>query len=110
MDWTRYKELERLEWETKQANPITLEVTAEDYRDWKFALMLLRRVQGNTRDGDLLRVDDCLSPLLGRINDAFRALPEVRALIQEQRDMLSDDLEAKGQPRLQPLGGSEDDG
>jgi hypothetical protein len=50
--------------------------------------MLLRRVQGNTKDGDLLRVEERLLPVLRRIQDAFREVPEVKAAINEQRSLL----------------------
>jgi hypothetical protein len=97
MDWARYKELEREEWEAMKATPITLEVTAEEFRDWKFGMMLLRRVQNNTKDGDLLRVDEALVPLLGRIREAFDELPEVQKRRFERNKMLNAELVARGQ-------------
>lgn len=88
MDRERYVAAQAQERDARRANPVTIEVTGEDYEEWKFALMLLRRVAGNTRDGDLDRVESRLSPLLGRINEAFREVPGVKAAINEQRDLL----------------------
>ena len=88
MDRDRYVAAQAKERDARRANPVTLQVTGEEYEEWKLALMLLRRVAGNTRDGDLDVVDRRLSPLLGRINDAFREVPEVKAAINEQRSLL----------------------
>jgi hypothetical protein len=88
VDRPRYIAAQTKEREARRSNPVTVEVTGKDYEDWKFALMLLRRVAGNTRDGDLDRVERRLTPLLKRIADAYREVPEVKAAINEQRDLL----------------------
>lgn len=88
MDREAYVAAQVKEREARRANPVTIEVTGEDYETWKFALMLLRRVQGNTKDGDLERVEKRLAPLLGRIHEAFREVPAVKAAIAEQRELL----------------------
>lgn len=88
MDRAAYVAAQAKERDARHANPITVEVTGQDYDEWKFALMLLRRVAGNTKDGDLDRVERRLAPLLGRIHDAFKEVPEVKAAINEQRVLL----------------------
>jgi hypothetical protein len=88
VDRERYVAAQAKERDARRTNPVTIEVTGEDYEDCKFALMLLRRVQGNTKDGDLLRVEERLLPVLRRIQDAFREVPEVKAAINEQRSLL----------------------
>lgn len=88
MDRERYVAAQAKEREARHANPVTIEVTGSDYNEWKFALMLLRRVAGNTRDGDLDRVESRMAPLLGRISNAFREVPDVKAAINEQRELL----------------------
>lgn len=87
-DWPRYRKAEDDEWEARKRNPVLVQVDAYTLREAKQALMLLRRVQGNTKDLDLRRVEDGLVPLLHSIESAFRALPEVHAAINEQREVL----------------------
>jgi hypothetical protein len=96
MDWARYKELEREEWDAMKANPITLEITAEEFRDWKWGLMLLRRVRDNSKDIDLTRVDNVLAPLVGRMREQFDALPDVKVRRRERNEMLADNLDKSG--------------
>lgn len=101
MTWFEEKrDLERQEWEARKADPVMIEVTAEEHADMKFALMLLRRVQGNTKDGDLLRVNDRLVPIYEKIEQEFRRQPEVAALVKKQREVLNRMLEERGQPPL----------
>lgn len=88
MDRARYVDAQARERDARHANPVTVEVTGQDYDEWKFALMLLRRVQGNTNDPDLERVERRLAPLLGRITDAFREVPAVKEAINDQRALL----------------------
>lgn len=101
MTWFEEKrDLEQQEWEVRKAEPVMIEVTAEEQRDMKFALMLLRRVQGNTKDGDLLRVDARLVPIYEKIEEEFRRQPEVAELIKRQREVLNRMLEDRGHPPL----------
>lgn len=87
-DWSQYKRFQSDEWEARKRTPVQVEVSAEMLRDAKFGLMLLGRVQSNTRDGDLLRVEEAIAPLVRLAEDAFRALPEVRQAINAQREFL----------------------
>ena len=101
MTWFEEKrDLELQEWEARKAQPVMIEVTAEEQRDMTFALMLLRRVQGNTKDGDLLRVDARLVPIYEKIEHEFRRQPEVDKLVEKQRAVLNRMLEERGQPPL----------
>lgn len=104
MDWKKYAEATQDEWDARKANPVTIKVSAEEFRDASAGLMLLRRVQGNTKDGDLLRVEEWLQPIIGKIGEAFRQVPEVKDAINTQRELLDENLQERGQSmRLPPL-------
>lgn len=87
-DWPRYKQYQADEWEARRRTPVQVTVSAEMLRDAKWALMLLRRVQSNTRDGDLLRVEEALAPLVEMVEESFCMQPEVRKAINAQREFL----------------------
>ena len=87
VDWELIKELEAQEAAINAANPVQIEVTWQDWLAIKDAILLLRRIRDNTKDGDLNRVERPITELLaGPINAAFRANPgtaELRAEIME---------------------------
>ena len=88
MDWDLYKSLEREEEALCREAPVSVEVERSEYHSYARAMMLLRRIMGNNTD--LREVDLVLSELLGKINDAFRAVPGTEALRASRMAMLQE--------------------
>lgn len=88
VDWDKYRELEKRAKAIHQANPVTVEFSYDEFEQMKFGVMLLRRIQANTQDSDLLTVEDTIVPLVGRINSAFADNPVTKELHFEQMLML----------------------
>jgi len=93
MDWNRYKDLERQEVDLKRANPVMVEFSYEEFQVLMFGIMLLRRVQGNTKDGDLGIVDKKVTPAAAKIAEALRAVPGTAELRAERSRMLAERLD-----------------
>ena len=96
LDKGSIRELEARSDGINRDNPVTVTVTWDEWLKFKHGVLLLRRIQGNTRDGDLIIVDECVTAFSPKIRDAFAVNPGQRE-IREQIDSLY--AEASQDPR-----------
>jgi hypothetical protein len=91
VDWDKYRALQAQGAALNRIGPVTVEYTWDEYLEIKHALMLLRRVRDNTRDGDLDVVERHLTALVGaRINEKFRSRDGAAEIREEAMRVLKE--------------------
>lgn len=100
MDWERYKALDAERHRIARETPVTVTFTYDEFQEAKYGMMLLRRWPDMR--SDLERVNDHVSPLVGKVYDAFASIPGVRSLREEQMRMLKERSAATPPAERQP--------